>query len=258
MSSADRASCKSCSSSVLFRQTPDATKQICQVAALEVVFAIIFLMAGTCFFLMFFVGLYGRFPIADVSEEGYQWVITTSLAHFLLKRTWVHPHVTFQGTQVPALDQAPLHFDFIVNPLNLYQLTLHCHEFMPGLLDTSMGHLHIQFPQAFLVTGWKCPLICWCLLSLAVSLAAAYQLTWSLSLVILGLNVFVAAIAFFLRCRTPAMLKFGCSTSLDLDLPNMSKFTCFFDCVKFGTGAHLRNLKHTHTHTDHYLDACLV
>ena len=204
---------------------------------------------------MFFVGLYGRFPIADVSEEGYQWVITTSLAHFLLKRTWVHPHVTFQGTQVPALDQAPLHFDFIVNPLDLYRLTLRCRGFMPGLLDTSMGHLHIQFPQAFLVTGWKCPLICWCLLSLAVSLAAAYQLTWSLSLVILGLNVFVAAIAFFLRCRTPAMLKFGCSTSLDLDLPNMSKFTCFFDCVKFGTGAHLRNLKHTHTHWS--LSRCL-
>lgn len=202
MSSADRASCKSCSSSVLFRQTPDLTKQTCQVAALEVVFAIIFLIAGTCFFLMFFVGLYGRFPIVDVSAQGYQWVITTSLAHFLRKRTWVHPHVTFKGTQVPVLDQAPLLFT--VKPLSLYQLTLTCNEFMPNLLlDTSMGHLHIQFPQAFLVTGWKCPLICWCLLSLAVSLAAAYQLTWSLSLVVLGLNVFVAAIAFFLRCRTP-------------------------------------------------------
>ena len=143
----------------------------------------------------------------------------------LRKRTWVHPHVTFKGTQVPVLDQAPLLFT--VKPLSLYQLTLTCNEFMPNLLlDTSMGTLAYSVPKGlpgdwmevsidllvFAVSGSE---PCSCLSTDVVTVFGR-----------LGPQRLCSSYCLFLAVQD-TWLMFGYSSSLDLDLPNMSKFTCF-------------------------------
>lgn len=184
VSSPNSAACSSCEN-LLVRASPDGMKQTCQIVGMDVVLAVISWMTSACFTFFCLIGLCGRLPIADISEQGQKHVVTSSLPHFVLKWKWASPSVIFRGTGVPVLDDGSLPWK--VKALSFYQLTLsHDHDLnMP--LDTSMGHLQIKFPQAFLFTGiWHCPLMCCCLLLGASTAAAASQLTMSLTLVTCG------------------------------------------------------------------------
>lgn len=177
-----------CCENLLVRASPDGMKQTCQIVGMDVVLAVISWMTSACFTFLCLIGLRGRLPIADISEQGQKHVVTSSLPHFVLKWKWASPSVIFRGTGVPVLDDGSLPWK--VKALSFYQLTLsHDHDLnMP--LDTSMGHLQIKFPQAFLFTGiWHCPLMCCCLLLGASTAAAASQLTMSLTMVTCGSGI---------------------------------------------------------------------
>ena len=191
--------CSSCNS-VLIRRTPDPAKQTCHVAGLEVVLALICWLtsAGCCFWC--FSGFYVRMPIADISRQGQKVVVTTSIAHQILKSKKARK-VSFHDTGVPDLEQEP----WKVSALSSFQLTLHAEQ--DNFVDTSMGTLRLKFPFGFLATGfWHCPTICWCLLSLAATVAIMSQLTWSLTLLLCGLG-FLSGLATFAFRRRRGQLK---------------------------------------------------
>ena len=138
VSSQQSASCEKCEG-FLIRSTPDATKQTCQVLAMDLVFAALLWLSSSCFCSLISTGIFNRLPISDVSAQGQKFVVTASMGHFLLK--WSRPSVFFSRTAVPILD-SPLH-TWAVTAMNSYQLTLHADErdvvTMP--LDTSTGYL---------------------------------------------------------------------------------------------------------------------
>lgn len=185
--------CDSCEGNFL-RAVPDATKQSCEVDSIQVLLLAGSALASTGFFFLCLTGFLGKATIADVSAQGQKVVVTTTLSHFLLKRS----QVTFTGTGNPNLEGQ----SWTVHALNSFQLTLHVEGGDLDHLDTSMGRFRIKCPGAFLHTGlWRCPLIFWCLLFGAASASAMSQLTWSLSLLMGGLGFFAGSLAFAWRLR---------------------------------------------------------
>lgn len=167
----------------MIRATADATKEGCQPSLVDYVFGFLcctysaWLLYG-----LYLIGSRGSVPISDISSQGEKVVITTTVAHYFLKRA--HPVVSFAGTGVPDLDKNEKNLIWKAKATSLYQLTLHCSDKPDMALDTSIGHLHLRFPHMLLSTGmWHCPLILWCLIATTVIAAAASQLTWSLTLV---------------------------------------------------------------------------
>ena len=192
-------SCKSCEG-FLIRAAPDAKRQTCQLAALDIVFATILWIMSASFVFFFLVG-FGQVPIADVSAQGERLVATSSLAHFLLGYKWACAEVAWSGTGVKILDEG-FSSPWQVTALSSTQLTICTRNEITMPLDTSMGYLHIKFPQSFLKTGLlQCPLLCWCLLFLVGSVAAALQLTWTLVLMLLALGLCTGFLIYGLRRR---------------------------------------------------------
>ena len=193
--------CQECDSGLnFFRAKADETKQSCQIDTLEILLMVISVFTSICFCFLCLTGFHGRVAIADVSAQGEKLVMTAALSHFFLKHS---AHVKFIGTGVPNLES----LSWNVQALNSFQLTLHCgNELGEGelnQLDTSIGQLVMKFPGPFVHTGlWHCPLIVWCLLFGAASGAAMSRLTWSLTLVVAGLGIFVGALAFAWRRRS--------------------------------------------------------
>ena len=143
--------CESCESRII-RSTPDATKQSCQPESMDLILAVISAIASSCFCFLCLLGFHGRIALADISAQGEKNVITTVNSHFLMK-SWC-PQVTFAGTGVPHLDGTSSK----VKALSSFQLTLHGKSEKP--LDTSMGHVTVKFPCAYLQIGlWRCPLL---------------------------------------------------------------------------------------------------
>ena len=156
--------CESCESRII-RSTPDATKQSCQPESMDLILAVISAIASSCFCFLCLLGFHGRIALADISAQGEKNGITTVNSHFLMK-SWC-PQVTFAGTGVPHLDGTSSK----VKALSSFQLTLHGKSEKP--LDTSMGHVTVKFPRAYLQIGlWRCPLLGWCLLFGAAAAAA--------------------------------------------------------------------------------------
>lgn len=185
--------CQSCDG-IFLRARPDATKQSCQILALDIILGVICWMTVACLCFLSLTGFFGYLPISDVSLQGEKSVITTSIHHYFLKGS--HP-VCFDGTGVPDLD-SELHWK--AEALNSYQLTLHGKASMP--LDTSAGHLRLKFPRPFLATGmWCCPLIGWCLFFAAATGGMVSQLKWSLVLLVASFGIFTAFLFFALRRR---------------------------------------------------------
>eukprot|EP00435_Cladocopium_sp_Y103_P064154 s151_g25.t2 len=189
------AKCRSCND-LLVRAVPDATRQTCQVSTMDIVFGLICWMTAACFSFLFLTGFFGRLPISDVTLQGDKIVITTSMAHLFLKRA--DPVVSFAGTGVPDLDSTST---WKVKALSSYQLTLHGEEAsMP--LDTSTGHMRLNFPHPFVSMGiWRCPLLGWCLFFAAVTAGVASQLMWSLTVLVCGFGFCTGLLAFALRRR---------------------------------------------------------
>lgn len=192
--------CSSCDG-FLIRSTPDPAKQTCHISGLEVVLAGICWMtsAGCCFW--FFIGFCGEVPIADISEQGRKVVVTTTIAHQFVKSRKGR-EVTFHNTRVPDLEKVPKG-PWKVSASSSFQLILHVDvDQMENPLDTSMGTLRLKFPRGFLATGFlHCPTICWCLLSLAATVAIMSQLTWSLTLLLCVLGILSGVAAFACRWR---------------------------------------------------------
>ena len=187
--------CRSCSD-LLVRAVPDATGQTCQVNTLDIVFGLIGWMTAACFSFLFLTGFFGRLPISDASSQGDRMVITTSMAHLFLKGA--DPVASFTGTGVLDLDSTR---KWKVRALSSYQLTLHGEEAsMP--LETSTGHMRLNFPRPFLSMGiWRCPLLAWCLFFAAVTAGAASQVTWSLTVLACGCGFCTGLLAFAWRRR---------------------------------------------------------
>ena len=190
----DSGVCRSCDG-LLVRAVPDATRQTCQVFAMDIVLGLVCWISCACFCFLLMTGCFGRLPISDISLQGEKLVVTTSMAHGLLKRAG--SLASFIGTGVPALDSGST---WKVKALSSYQLTLHGEPAsMP--LDTSIGHLRLQFPQSFLSVGiWRCPLLGWCLFFGAATACAASQIMWSLALVVLGFG-FCTGFAILASCQ---------------------------------------------------------
>jgi hypothetical protein len=152
--------------------------------------------AGCCFW--FFIGFCGEVPIADISEQGRKVVVTTTIAHQFVKSRKGR-EVTFHNTRVPDLEKGP----WKVSASSSFQLILHVDvDQMENPLDTSMGTLRLKFPRGFLATGFlHCPTICWCLLSLAATVAIMSQLTWSLAVLLCVLGILSGIAAFACRWR---------------------------------------------------------
>ena len=189
------AKCRSCND-LLVRAVPDATGQTCEVKTLDIVFGLVCWMTAACFSFLFLTGFFGRLPISDVSSQGDKMVITTSMAHLFLKRA--DPVVSFAGTGVPDLDSTST---WKVRALSSYQLTLHGEEAsMP--LETSTGHMRLNFPRPFLSMGiWRCPLLVWCLFFVAATAGVASQLMPSLKVLACGFGLCTGLLAFALRRR---------------------------------------------------------
>ncbi|CAL1129342.1 unnamed protein product [Cladocopium goreaui] len=189
------AKCRSCND-LLVRAVPDATGQTCEVKTLDIVFGLVCWMTAACFSFLFLTGFFGRLPISDVSSQGDKMVITTSMAHLFLKRA--DPVVSFAGTGVPDLDSTST---WKVRALSSYQLTLHGEEAsMP--LETSTGHMRLNFPRPFLSMGiWRCPLLVWCLFFVAATAGVASQLMPSLTVLECGFGLCTGLLAFALRRR---------------------------------------------------------
>ncbi|CAK9068655.1 unnamed protein product [Durusdinium trenchii] len=198
------AACRRCNG-LMLRASPDATKQFCHVAGMDVVLAFISWSTSACFCFLFLMGCYSSIPISDVSAQGPKLVLTTAVAHWVLERSC--PEVTFGGTGVPDLERSC----FRVKALNSLQLTLDGQETTMSL-DTSMGFMQLKPLQGFFVTGVvlaglvRCPLICWCMLQLAAACAAAIQLKWLLTLLVCSLGLCTGAVAFALRRRSRTAL----------------------------------------------------
>eukprot|EP00438_Fugacium_kawagutii_P022493 Skav229700 [mRNA] locus=scaffold3722:270437:278687:- [translate_table: standard] len=185
--------CRSCEGH-FFRSTPDAAKQSCHIDSMEVLLAVALVFVSICFSFLCLSGFVGQLAIADVSAQGEKLVITTAVYHLLMKRSCVE--VTFRGTGVPDLEN----MSWKVQALNSLQLTLHGESSMQ--LDTSMGHLTIRCPGAFLHTGlWHGPLIVWCLFFGAAAAGIMSRLTLSLNLLVASLGIFAGALAFAWRLR---------------------------------------------------------
>ena len=166
---------------------------------MEILLMVISIFTLICFCFLCFTGFHARATIADVSAQGEKLVMTAALSHFFLKHS---TNVRFIGTGVPNLES----LSWKVHTLNSFQLTLHCgSELGEGelnQLDTSIGQLLMKFPGAFFHTGlWHCPLIVWCLAFGAASAVIMSRLTWSLTLVVAGLGIFIGALAFAWRRR---------------------------------------------------------
>ena len=199
VSSPGSGECKSCDGRFLMmRATADATKERCQPSVVDIVLGIICYSA--CFGLLVLTGFRGSVPISDISSQGEKIVITTSIAHYFLKRA--HPVVSFAGTGVLDLDKNEKKLIWKAKATSLYQLTLHCSDKPDMALDTSIGHLHLRFPHVLLSTGmWHCPLILWCLFETTVIAAAASKLTWSLTLVTCTVGLVAGLLALAWRRR---------------------------------------------------------
>ena len=123
-------------------------------------------------------------------------VITTSIAHHFLKRA--HPVVSFTGTGVPNLDSTSTGK---VRALSSYQLTLHGEQASIPL-DTSKGHIRLNFPHPFLCMGmWRCPLLGWCLFFAAATAGVAGRLMFSLTALACGFGFCTGLLAFAFRRR---------------------------------------------------------
>ena len=193
ISGAASGSCDSCEGNFL-RAVPDATKQSCEVDSIQMLLLAASALASTGFCFLCLTGFLGNATIADVSAQGQKVVMTTTLSHFLLKRS----QVTFTGTGNPNLEGQ----SWTVQALNSFQLTLQVEGSDLDQLDTSMGRLHIKCPGPFIHTGlWRCPLIFWCLLFGAASACAMSQLTWFLRLLMASFGVFAGSLAFTWRFR---------------------------------------------------------
>eukprot|EP00435_Cladocopium_sp_Y103_P060611 s97_g22.t1 len=199
VSSPGSAECSSCGR-FLVRATADATQERCQPSVVDIGLGIICCITSACVGFLFLTSFFGRLPISDISLQGEKVVITTSIAHYFLKRA--HPVVSFVGTGVPDLDKNEKNLIWKVTAMSLYQLTLHCSDKPDMALDTSIGHLHLRFPHVFLSTGmWHCPLILWCLFLATVIAAAASQVTWSLTSVTCTVGLVAGLLGFALRRR---------------------------------------------------------
>ena len=193
ISGAASGSCDSCEGNFL-RAVPDATKQSCEVDSIQMLLLAASALASAGFCFLCLIGFLGNATIADVSAQGRKVVMTTTLSHFLLKRS----QVTFTGTGNPKLEGQ----SWTVQALNSFQLTLQVEGSDLDQLDTSMGRLHIKCPGPFIHTGlWRCPLIFWCLLFGAASACAMSQLTWFLRLLMASFGVFTGSLAFACRFR---------------------------------------------------------
>eukprot|EP00435_Cladocopium_sp_Y103_P063625 s183_g25.t1 len=194
------AKCESCEG-ILIRAMPDAAKQVCQVDIINIVFAVASVIASTSLCFLCLLGWRGQVALADVSSQGEKLVITTAISHFLL--TGSCPDVTFKDTAVPRLESGA----WKVKSLNSIQLTLARAAGVSDPLssmpvDTSIGHVALKFPSAFLHIGlWRCPLVAWCLLFVTANAAAMSQLTWSLMLVVSAVGIIAGSVAFAWRCR---------------------------------------------------------
>ena len=208
--------CESCESKII-RSTPDSTKQSCQPESMDLILALVSVIASSGFCFLCLLGLHGRVALADISAQGQEFVITTVNSHFLMKSSC--PEVAFSDTRVPHLDGS----SWKVNALSSYQVTLHGKSEIP--LDTSMGHFTMKFPRTFLQIGlWRCPLLAWCLLFGAGTAATMIQLEWSLRLLVGGLGILLGLLAFVWRQRwggavsfrvghpTPHSFQFGIET----------------------------------------------
>eukprot|EP00435_Cladocopium_sp_Y103_P059516 s1118_g21.t1 len=195
ISVAGSGTCSPCND-LLVRAIADATRQTCQVDAMEIVLGLICWMTAACFCFLSLTGCFGRLPIADVSSQGDKWVITTSIAHHFLKRA--HPLVSFAGTEVPNLDSTS---KWKVRALSSYQLTLHGEQASIPL-DTSTGHIRLNFPHPFLCMGmWRCPLLGWCLFFAAATAGLAGRLMFSLTALACGVGFCTGLLAFAFRRR---------------------------------------------------------
>ena len=191
------ATCRNCND-LLVRAVPDATGQTCEVEAMDIVLGLICWMTSACFCFLFLTGCFGRFPISDVSSQGDKVVITTSIAHYFLKRA--HPVVSFTGTGVPNLDSTST---WKVRALSSYQFTLHGEQASIPL-DTSKGHIRLNFPHPFLCMGmWRCPLLGWCLFfaTATVTAGVAGRLVFSLTALACGFGFCTGLLAFAFRRR---------------------------------------------------------
>ena len=189
------ATCRSCND-LLVRAVPDATGQTCEVEAMDIVLGLICWMTAACFCFLSLTSCFGRLPISDVSSQGDKVVITTSIAHHFLKRA--HPVVSFTGTGVPNLDSAST---WKVRTLSSYQLTLHGEQASIPL-DTSKGHIRLNFPHPFLCMGmWRCPLLGWCLFFATATAGVAGRLMFSLKALACGFGFCTGLLAFAFRRR---------------------------------------------------------
>ena len=192
------ATCRSCND-LLVRAIPDATRQTClrdPWTVDKIVLGLICCMTSACFCFLFLTGCFGRFPISDVSSQGDKVVITTSIAHHFLKRA--HPVVSFTGTGVPNLDSTST---WKVRALSSYQLTLHGEQASIPL-DTSKGHIRLNFPHPFLCMGmWRCPLLGWCLFFATATAGLAGRLMFSLTALACGFGFCTGLLAFAFRHR---------------------------------------------------------
>eukprot|EP00435_Cladocopium_sp_Y103_P048474 s470_g14.t1 len=200
VSGSGSATCWTCEH-LLIHSRPDDLKQTCQIAVADVFLALISSITSSCFCFLLLLGFWGTFQIADVSAQGSKLVITTSMWHFLLKWKRARPQtVTFVATGVPELEKQE--HTWTVKALNIGQLVLESSQEIATPVDTSMGLVRMKFPHPFLSTGmWHCPLICWCLLFFAATIACVSQLKWSLCLVVGVLGICVGSSHFCLRRR---------------------------------------------------------
>jgi len=120
-------SCDSCEGNFL-RAVPDATKQSCEVDSIQMLLLAASALASTGFCFLCLTGFLGNATIADVSAQGQKVVMTTTLSHFLLKRS----QVTFTGTGNPNLEGQ----SWTVQALNSFQLTLQVEGSDLDQLDT--------------------------------------------------------------------------------------------------------------------------
>lgn len=69
-------------------------------------------------------------------------------------------------------------------------------------LETSTGHMRLNFPRPFLSMGiWRCPLLVWCLFFVAATAGVASQLMPSLKVLACGFGLCTGLLAFALRRR---------------------------------------------------------
>eukprot|EP00438_Fugacium_kawagutii_P008502 Skav210954 [mRNA] locus=scaffold713:338365:339261:+ [translate_table: standard] len=150
VSSAESSSCFGCES-MLLRMMPDPRQERCTVFALDIALALLAWITLSCSVAFFSVGWRSKLPLEDMSMQGDKYVATTSLPHFLLRWDWASPKVFFTGTGVPDLDSPDSVWTSKAQSMD--ELIVQ-RESIDRPLDTSMGYLHLEFPMAFLATGF--------------------------------------------------------------------------------------------------------